>query len=431
MSVACIVMIPAKVSGVMYTVDPNDSRHSVIMISAVWGLAADAVEGAVATDFFQVDKRTLALESQTVAEKKRRLKVDAADGVSEESLPPETAARGLPVRRRAAAAGRVRPEARAPLRVRPRHRVGDRPERPTLHPAGAAAEALPAPRRGNPKRRPPPARRAPRRSPTRSCCRAARRPATATASGSAYVIESDHMLHHIPEGVVVVARQTSPRYVPLMGRIRAFITDVGSVTGHMASVAREFRIPTLVGTGNGTAAIGHGEEITVDATRRVVYRGRVDALLKEKPPVNPMKNSPTYNLVKSVLKRIAPAEPDRPAEGELRTRRLQDPARHHPLCARDVHAGDVPDHRPGLPGRLHRRPAAGLPAHEGPRGGPGQRAAQGLDRPPGRAGGRDLHPVPGAPERDEARTGGLVARPRGSAGAGSPRSWPRPRSATP
>ena len=44
---------------------------------------------SVATDFFQVDKRTLALESQTVAEKKRRLKVDAADGVSEESLPPE------------------------------------------------------------------------------------------------------------------------------------------------------------------------------------------------------------------------------------------------------------------------------------------------------------------------------------------------------
>ena len=126
------------------------------------------------------------------------------------------------------------------------------------------------------------------------------------ASGFAYIIESDHMLHHIPEGVVVVARQTSPRYVPLMGRIRAFITDVGSVTGHMASVAREFRIPTLVGVGNGTAVIAHGDEITVDATRRVVYRGRVDALLTGRKPVNPMKDSPTYNLMKSVLKRIAP-----------------------------------------------------------------------------------------------------------------------------
>ena len=42
------------------------------------------------------------------------------------------------------------------------------------------------------------------------------------ASGYAYVIQSDHTLHHIPEGVVVVARQTSPRLKstrsPLMAR---------------------------------------------------------------------------------------------------------------------------------------------------------------------------------------------------------------------
>jgi pyruvate,water dikinase len=126
------------------------------------------------------------------------------------------------------------------------------------------------------------------------------------ASGYAYIIESDHLLHHIPEGAVVIARQTSPRYVPLMGRIRAFITDVGSVTGHMASVAREFRIPTLVGVGNATRLIPHGEEITLDATQRVVYRGRAERLLKEKKPLNPMKDSPTYNLMKAVLRRIAP-----------------------------------------------------------------------------------------------------------------------------
>jgi pyruvate,water dikinase len=130
-----------------------------------------------------------------------------------------------------------------------------------------------------------------------------------TAAGYAYVIESDHTLHHIPEGALVVARQTSPRYVPLMGRIRAFITDIGSVTGHMASVAREFQIPTLVGTGNATAVIAHGEEITLDAARRTVYRGRLESLLTEKKPVNPMKDSPTYNTVKAVLKRIAPLRP--------------------------------------------------------------------------------------------------------------------------
>jgi pyruvate, water dikinase len=304
MSVACIVMIPAKASGVMYTVDPNDSRHSVIMISAVWGLAADAVEGAVATDFFQVGKRTLALESEAVAEKKRRLKVDAADGVSEESLPPELqqaaclsatelrllAEYGLKLERHYGYAldieWAIDPSGRLYiLQARPlkrSQRTSGEPDGSVSPPEEAAAVANPVLLRGG-----------------QTACDGA-------AAGCAYIIESDHMLHHIPEGVVVVARQTSPRYVPVMGRIRAFITDVGSVTGHMASVAREFRIPTLVGTGHATTAIRHGDEITVDATRRIVYRGRVDALLKEKPPVNPMKNSPTYNLVKSVLKRIAP-----------------------------------------------------------------------------------------------------------------------------
>jgi pyruvate,water dikinase len=302
MSVACIVMIDAKVSGVMYTVNPNDSRHAVIMISAVWGLAADAVEGAAATDFFQVNKKTLAVEAQEVAVKERRLQADAADGVSEAALPEDLqraaclgpddirqlADYGLKLERHYGYAldieWAIDPQGRLfILQARPLKRSqrfgaeqtdGDGPQREAISQPVLLAGG-------------------------QTACDGA-------ASGYAYVIASDHRLHHIPEGVVVVARQTSPRYVPLMGRIRAFITEVGSVTGHMASVAREFRIPTLVGVGNATRAIPHGEEITLDATRRVVYRGRVEQLLTEKKPLNPMKDSPTYNLMKSVLKRIAP-----------------------------------------------------------------------------------------------------------------------------
>jgi pyruvate,water dikinase len=303
MSVACIVMINAKASGVMYTVDPNDSRHAVIMISAVWGLAADAVEGAAATDFFEVNKKNLAVEAQEVAVKERRLRPDASDGVSEEVLPDDL--------RRAAC---LRPEeiqllADYGLKLEKHYgyaldiewaidlqgrlfilqsRPLKRSQRFGVETAGAASgtgtDAITQP----------------------ILLKGGQTACDGTASGYAYIIESDHRLHHIPEGVVVIARQTSPRYVPLMGRICAFITDVGSVTGHMASVAREFRIPTLVGVGNATGTISNGEEITVDATKRVVYRGRVDALLTEKKSVNPMKDSPTYNLMKSVLRRIAP-----------------------------------------------------------------------------------------------------------------------------
>jgi hypothetical protein len=72
------------------------------------------------------------------------------------------------------------------------------------------------------------------------------------------------------------------------------------------NVAREFRIPTLVGTGTGTCIIPDGTEITVDAGHAVVYRGRVEALLKRKPTVNPMKGSPIYKAVQTAVQRIAP-----------------------------------------------------------------------------------------------------------------------------
>jgi pyruvate,water dikinase len=304
MSVACIVMIHAKVSGVMYTVDPNDSRHSVILISAVWGLAADAVEGSVATDFFQVNKKTRTVESAEVALKQRRLRPDAADGVSAEALPealqraacltPQEiellADYGLKLEKHYGYALDIewaigQDDRLFILQARPLKRF-PRFDAESADPASVQAPSAAIPQsvllKGG-----------------QTACDGA-------ASGFAYIIQSDHMLHHIPEGAVVVARQTSPRYVPLMGRIRAFITDVGSVTGHMASVAREFRIPTLVGVGNATALIPHGEEITVDASQRLVYRGRVETLLTEKKALNPMRDSPTYNLMKSVLKRIAP-----------------------------------------------------------------------------------------------------------------------------
>ncbi|MCU0586050.1 MAG: PEP-utilizing enzyme, partial [Desulfobacterales bacterium] len=302
MSVACIMMIDARSSGVMYTVDPNDSRNAVIMVSAVWGLAADAVEGAAVTDYYEVDKKSRRLKSSQIALKERRLRLDTADGLREEEVPADL--RQAPCLDEEA----LRRLADYGLRLE-RHYGGALDIEWVIDQAGTLfiLQARPLKRSqrfGADQAAGGAAPDTPIDHPV--LLHAGQTACDGTAAGYAYIIHSDHTLHHIPEGALVVARQTSPRYVPLMGRVRAFITDVGSVTGHMASVAREFQIPTLVGTGSATAAIRHGEEITVDAGRRRVYRGRVESLLSEKKPVNPMKDSPTYNTVKSVLKRIAP-----------------------------------------------------------------------------------------------------------------------------
>jgi pyruvate,water dikinase len=45
---------------------------------------------------------------------------------------------------------------------------------------------------------------------------------------------------------VLVAQTAAPRYAEIMGRLSGLITEVGSATCHLASVAREFGVPMAV-----------------------------------------------------------------------------------------------------------------------------------------------------------------------------------------
>ena len=67
-------------------------------------------------------------------------------------------------------------------------------------------------------------------------------------SGPAIHVSDDSEMDSFPEGGVLVARRSSPKFIRLMSKTRAIVTDVGSTTGHMASLARELRVPTLLNT---------------------------------------------------------------------------------------------------------------------------------------------------------------------------------------
>lgn len=305
MSVACITMLDAKVSGVMYTLDPNDIRHSVMMITAVWGLAVSVVEGSKANDFYQVDKKKREVEFSEIAVKEFLLRADPEEGIREERV--EVALKNQPC----LAPSHIGKLVEYGLKLEDHYGYAldiewamghdDRlyiiQARPLRRFNKFDPEELSCENRQGLE---------PKFQDYRFIMKGGATASGGAASGIAYVLRSDHDFHNIPEGAIVIARQTSPRYVPLMGRIQAIVTDVGSVTGHMAAVAREFRIPALVGTCKATETIQHGEEITVDATNRAIYRGRIEGLLKEKKAVNPMKGSPIYKRVQSALKKIAP-----------------------------------------------------------------------------------------------------------------------------
>jgi pyruvate,water dikinase len=98
------------------------------------------------------------------------------------------------------------------------------------------------------------------------------------ARGTARVIHSLAEADKLQPGDVLVAQSTMPPWTPLFATASAIVTDSGGVLSHSAVVAREYRIPAVVGTGNATTTFKDGQLIEVDGnagTVRVVVEEQV------------------------------------------------------------------------------------------------------------------------------------------------------------
>ncbi len=144
-------------------------------------------------------------------------------------------------------------------------------------------------------------------------------------------------LDHFPEGAVLIARRSSPRFIRLMAKARAIVTDVGSTTGHMASLARELRVPTLLNTRNATRSIPPGSLVTVDAGNAYVYEGEVPALASKAVEEGPVeflvsrRSSAEFRLLEKVVEQIVPlnlTDPSSPTFTAEHCRTLHDLARY-------------------------------------------------------------------------------------------------------
>ena len=94
-------------------------------------------------------------------------------------------------------------------------------------------------------------------------------------TGVARVITRIDDLHRVRSGDILVCRSTTPPWTPVFGSIKALVADTGGVLSHGAIVAREYRIPAVMGTKVATRVIADGQTITVDGSSgEVVLDGR-------------------------------------------------------------------------------------------------------------------------------------------------------------
>ena len=82
-------------------------------------------------------------------------------------------------------------------------------------------------------------------------------------AGKAKIIMSLDDMDKIQPGDVLVTDMTDPDWEPIMKRASAIVTNRGGRTCHAAIIARELGVPAVVGSGDATETIKHGDDITV------------------------------------------------------------------------------------------------------------------------------------------------------------------------
>jgi pyruvate,water dikinase len=85
-------------------------------------------------------------------------------------------------------------------------------------------------------------------------------------TGPVRVIMEESQFGRLRSGDVLVCPITSPVWSVLFPSVGALITDTGGVLSHPAIIAREYRVPAIVATGNATALLHDDQIVTVDGT---------------------------------------------------------------------------------------------------------------------------------------------------------------------
>jgi pyruvate,water dikinase len=302
MAVGCILMVPAESSGVVYTVDPGAPESGALVVSATRGLGVSVVEGTRAVDRFEVARavphRVLA---RAIADKRERLAAAPDQGIVAMPVPEEQ--RGMPacsdetLATLAEIALRIERYLRCPqdiewamgedggvvvLQARPL-RLGPQ--------ALPRAEALLSARQRH---------RVLMQGRGDVACRG-------VGIGPVFVVGPDENTEGFVPGSVVVSQVASPRLAPLVAAASAVVSDVGSVTGHLATVAREYRVPTLVGTGEATRLLPAGALVTVDADEGTIYEGSVEELLRyELLRSRPYTETAEFRALRRMLRHVSP-----------------------------------------------------------------------------------------------------------------------------
>lgn len=90
--------------------------------------------------------------------------------------------------------------------------------------------------------------------------------------GPAKILFTDRDLYKLNVGDILIANLTNPNYNPAFAKVAGIVTDEGGVLCHSAIMAREFKLPCVIGTRIATKVFEDGDMVEVDAEMGIVRK---------------------------------------------------------------------------------------------------------------------------------------------------------------
>lgn len=303
MCVIGLAMVNAQVSGVMYTADPTmvDSGH--MKISSLWGLGEQLVSGNAPADLVLIDKNTCEITGKIIAQKMESLILGSDGGTrltqTAENHQNVASISDEQAQQLCAFGRRIEDYYKGPQDIEW-----------AIDPAGNIFLLQTRPLQVASK------------APENSIDTAGLNNLLITGAGASYgiacgkvhIARDQKNLATIPDHCILITKTAAPVYAEVMGRISGLITEVGSITSHLASVAREFGVPAIFNVGSIAGTFMDGETVTISVAAEVAaYRGMVDSLISQIRPTKKMiVDSPVHRKLRTILEYMSPLNLTRP-----------------------------------------------------------------------------------------------------------------------
>ncbi|HEY5695527.1 MAG TPA: phosphoenolpyruvate synthase, partial [Candidatus Saccharimonadales bacterium] len=272
-----MVAVRSKAAGVMFTIDTESGFKDVVMVTAIYGLGENIVQGRVNPDEFTVFKPTMAILRKKVGSKKEKM-IPIAGSKTKNIVVPLA-----DQKRFAITDDQVQTLAKWAIEIEQHY---GRPmdiewaldeDNGRLYIVQARGETVES-------------RRDTTKIEAYELLEKGTRIATGTSvgdkigSGRVSRIMSLKDISMFRPGDVLVTEMTDPDWVAIMKEASAIVTDKGGRTCHAAIVSRELGIPCVVGTTDASQKIADGSFVTVscaEGDEGYVYEGKLKFKVNE------------------------------------------------------------------------------------------------------------------------------------------------------